>query len=130
MDIKEIRRVNLLGLIAESEGVIARLARKTGQNPSVLSQIKNGSRDMGHDIARALEEALSHEKGWMDRLQFPTAEEALYANEVLQLAAGMAPEDRDAWLKHGRLLMKNQPPGPNNPYPLAPKPKKPSGGTQ
>lgn len=127
MDIKEIRRENLNGLIGASEGKIARLARATGQDPSTLSQIKNGHRDMGHDIARSLEAALEKPKGWMDHRQFVTGDDTVIANELMQIREGLSAEDLEAWLKHGRLLMKNQPRGPNNPFGNAPKPK---GGTQ
>ena len=130
MDVKETRRLNMLGLAtALSEGVIARFARKTGQDEQYLRQIKNGHREMGDEVARAIEGALNMEKGWMDRQQFANPEEAMIALEVEQIRRSLAlsREDLDAWLKHGRVLVKNLPRGPNNPFGNAPMPK---GGTQ
>ncbi len=72
MDSKSIRRLNLL--ILESEhGKLATIERKTGGivTASYLSQIKNGSRNMGDDVARKLESSLGLEHGWMDRTQAP-----------------------------------------------------------
>lgn len=124
MDIKDIRRENLLGLIREiGDGEIAELARKTGQDPSYLSQIKNGHRNLGNAAARNLEKALEKPKGWLDHRQFATGEDAVIVNEMMQLKEGLSKEDFEAWLRHGRLLMKNQPKGPNNPFGNAPAPK-------
>ena len=65
MNIKDIRRNNLLELKKEF-GSFAALAKATNTDPSYLSQVNIKSRDMGHDVARRIEAALSTVPGWMD----------------------------------------------------------------
>jgi len=67
MDVKQIRKANLHRLIAEA-GTTSELVRRTGTNPSYLSQIvgPNGKRDVGDHLARELEGKLGKPYGWMD----------------------------------------------------------------
>ena len=136
MDVYEIRRRNLDVLIAEAESLKAigdaiRRA-KSGVDPSaaekdyanVLSQIKNG-KNMGAKMARDIESGMGKPTGWMDVAQFRAVDQTMEAKEAGQLAMNMSDEDREAWLKHGRLLVRNSGRGPGNPFP-----DKGSGGTQ
>ncbi len=65
MEIKAIRRRNMLALVKEF-GTMEKLAELVGTSPSVLSQIKIGARNMGHDLARRFESKLRKPVGWMD----------------------------------------------------------------
>lgn len=67
MDAHAARRANLLGLIGQF-GTIKALADATGTDAATLSQIKNGTREMGAAIARKLERGAGHAHGWMDNL--------------------------------------------------------------
>lgn len=116
VDNKTIRRLNLLGLI-DQHGTIARLAKATNSVANYLSQVKNGHRDMGDDQARRLEAALSKEKGWMDTPQFGSPDEAMSQTEALQILQSLKAGDREAWLRHGRLMVENNTErGPHNPF--------------
>lgn len=64
MDNKEIRRQNLL--LLKGEGTLEDLASKTDSDPAHLSQIKNGTRKMGDEVARRFEKKLRKNRGWMD----------------------------------------------------------------
>lgn len=65
MENKEIRRARLLDL-ANEHGTLQALADATDTRPAHLSQIKNGVREMGDDVARRIEAKLSKPRGWMD----------------------------------------------------------------
>lgn len=130
MENKTVRRLNLDGLIAQF-GTIAALAKATGTVANYLSQVRNGHRDMGDDIARRLEDALNKKTGWLDSLQFSSADDVMIQTEALQILASLTDADREAWIKHGRLLVENRPDsGVHNPFPDAKKPKKTPGGNQ
>jgi transcriptional regulator with XRE-family HTH domain len=121
MDNKAIRRANLLGLINEFE-TMARLARHTGVVASLLSQIKNGSRQMGDHVARDLEKALNKPEGWMDLPQYGAGDGVMDQAEALQILQALSEADREAWLRHGRLLVEsNVPQGPANPFGKTPR---------
>lgn len=121
MDNKTIRRLNLHGLIDEY-GTIEALARATGTVANYLSQIKGGSREMGDAVARKLEQRMAKEKGWMDSPHFASADATMSATEALQILEALSPEDRESWMKHGRLLVEgNGARGPSNPFGKLPK---------
>ncbi len=149
MEITEIRRRNLLVLEAEAESLAvlgealrtAKQAAKPGPDAAdyanYLSQIKGGSRDMGNKIARFLEGGMGKRRGWMDTPHFEMVDEAMEAKEAAQLAMSMKIEDREAWMKHGRLLAEQNPKKSDaNPFGSIPKggkrgrPKRSQGGTQ
>jgi hypothetical protein len=116
MDNKTIRRLNLHGLIDEF-GTIEALARATGTVANYLSQIKGGSREMGDAVARKMEQRMSKEKGWMDSPHFASTDATMSATEALQILEALSPEDRESWMKHGRLLVEgNGRRGPSNPF--------------
>lgn len=116
MDNKTIRRINLDGLIAQFETIEA-LAKATNTVANYLSQIKGGSRKMGDATARKLERALDKEPGWIDVLHFASPDDAMSATEALQILDSLSEDDREAWMKHGRLLVEgNTARGANNPF--------------
>jgi len=67
MDVFEIRKNNLETLLAQ-RGKAAEIAGKVDSTPSYLSTIKNGTRRMGDEMARRIEEAEGLEHGWLDRI--------------------------------------------------------------
>lgn len=67
MENKEIRRANLLLLIDEAPTKkIRELAELTGVPENYISQIKGGTRKMGDDVARQLEQGMKKPVGWID----------------------------------------------------------------
>lgn len=121
-----IRRDNLLGLIAMfGDGTITAFADRTGTNAAHLSQIKNGVRNMGNRLARKIEVALDKPKGWMDHPQFRQSEATLDQLEAAQIVGALKarPDELDAWLRHGRLLVESlAPKGAANPFGTVPRP--------
>jgi phage repressor protein C with HTH and peptisase S24 domain len=71
MDVKEIRRMNLL-LLVERHGSVRALADATDSPSTYLVNIKNKERAMGDELARRIEKKLDRPHGWMDRLQVPS----------------------------------------------------------
>jgi phage repressor protein C with HTH and peptisase S24 domain len=65
MDIRAIRKANLLHLVGKEE-TAADFARKVGVDPKQVSHILTGFRNMGHEIARRIEDALDMQPGAMD----------------------------------------------------------------
>lgn len=73
MDIKEIRRQNLEALVRK-EGSLRACADKASMSQSQLSQVRTGYRNMGHSLARRLENAFGLPKYKMDQpLAFESA---------------------------------------------------------
>jgi hypothetical protein len=69
MDIRVIRRHNLLHLVREAGGQ-KRLAERTGVSAAYLSQVlsRKVNRHVGHSLARRLESGMEKPYGWMDVL--------------------------------------------------------------
>lgn len=69
MEIKEIRRENLLVLLEEF-GTATSLASAAGTDAAYISQIKSKKtkREIGDNLARRLEKAGGKTRGWMDQL--------------------------------------------------------------
>lgn len=65
MDAVSARRLNLKQL-EKQHGSLERLAELTESAPGHLSQIKNGTRNMGNAVARRFERKLDLGAGWMD----------------------------------------------------------------
>lgn len=67
MDITEIRKLNLKAAIKQAGGANL-LAGKINSSPSYFSQIINPTHraQVGHKLARRIEQALELESGWMD----------------------------------------------------------------
>lgn len=66
MTASDFRHAHLLEAI-EQYGTIERLAKAVGLSAQYLSQLKNGTRGIGHKTARKLEAALGWPDGAMDR---------------------------------------------------------------
>lgn len=129
VDNKTIRRLNLEYLIGERE-TIANLAKLYDLNESLLSQVKNGTRNMGDRLARKMEEAMAKPTGWMDVPHFKSQEQAVEYAELMHIYDALPEGEREAWLKLGRSLVERGPKGPNNPFGAVPKPKGDKKGTQ
>lgn len=65
MRYSEVRRQNLIDLI-DGEKSAKVLADKAGTDAGYISQIKKGNRNMGDELARALEKAYKKDTNWMD----------------------------------------------------------------
>ena len=116
MDSKAIRRANLIGLLREFRTLQA-IATQTDTVAAHLSQIKNGVRNMGDAVARKLERALHKPEGWMDMPQFGPPDQMVEQAELLHIFSALSEKDREAWLRHGRLMVERDgPQGPNNPF--------------
>jgi SOS-response transcriptional repressor LexA len=68
VDSKSLRRQNL-AILERQFDTLAEIERRTNGEvtASYLSQVKNGYRQMGDKVARALEQRLDRPAGWMDR---------------------------------------------------------------
>jgi len=89
MDIKQIRRTNLL-LLMERERSKAAFARKVGTDPAYISQIlsEKTRAEIGDTLARNIEKAYELTHGWMDN--FPAAAEEVHLLGVFRAL----PKDR------------------------------------
>lgn len=67
MDAHEVRRKNLMALIAEHGGQKALAERVRPTAPGYISQMVNGTRNVGGVIARRFEKHLGKPHGWMDQ---------------------------------------------------------------
>lgn len=83
MEASESRRANFKDLLAQ-HGTIEVLAEKTGSNPQHLSQIKNGTREMGRSVARRFEARLGLPSGWMDTRDHTPAQGSLEGAALLE----------------------------------------------
>lgn len=119
MENKEIRRINLLLLESEHK-TLENLAALTDSNAGHLSQIKNGSRDMGKIVARRIEEKLEKEAGWMDLLhtEVQTVTDPLENNLLALYRMLRTDEARDTLLGSAQRLVTKENPGKSlaNPY--------------
>lgn len=79
MEAKDIRRANLLRMLAEAKAQGKsdhQFAEESDADPAYISQIKNGTRNMGTRFARNLEVARKLPKGYMDRVHDEHADES------------------------------------------------------
>ena len=67
MDISDIRRKNLADLV-QRIGSQRKAGQLFGISESLMSQYKNGMKDIGNDQARRIETASGIERGWMDQV--------------------------------------------------------------
>lgn len=113
VDSKTIRRANLRGVLRDARDTglnDAEFARKYDLSDRLISQYKNGTRNIGDRFVRALESKMGKPVGWFDTPHYPTAEDRLEAHEAMQILHSLSDKDREAWLKHGRLLVNSTPP--------------------
>ena len=66
--VRELRRKNLAAVVQQF-GTQAGLAKKLDVDSSFISQLLNGHRHMGDDVARKIERAAGKRTGWMDNPQ-------------------------------------------------------------
>ena len=68
MEVRDIRRNNLLLLIRRQGGTQAEFARVAGVSPNYINQVLNSwqGRGLGHQVARKIERAVGKSRGWMD----------------------------------------------------------------
>ena len=94
MDVNEIRRKNLVALIKEHGGQksLAELVRPTA--PGYISQLVNGTRNVGGTTARRFEKQLGKPHGWMDQPHEKDSQSVAIAEETVPHASGSPPIDR------------------------------------
>lgn len=87
MTATSFRHAHLL-LAIEREGSAVALSEKVGMSPQYLSQLKNGTRGIGHKTARELERRMGYPEGAFD---LPPADDAAALESALH---ALKPEDR------------------------------------
>lgn len=75
-------------------------------NPGHLSQMVNGSREIGSAIARRIEKKLMLQEGYMDN--YAQDENDPLADEANSLISQMSPDRRKAGIEYLRSLLKAQ----------------------
>lgn len=125
MNTNDLRRINLDRLIGNHgvHGRIAEFAKANGLDPSYLSQLLNGHRNLGEKAARNIEESLSLPSGHLDKMldedaaqdtaQTIAAELGSDAVTLLELYQAASPELRTAALRVLETAL----------HPYSPKPK-------
>lgn len=106
MEISQVRRENLVKLIA-SYGTIEAMAAAGELNASYLSQMKNGTRDMGTRFARETEEKLGLKRGWFDTPPGNQEERAEPIPVELALFRRLSRQQREAITVILRSMLKN-----------------------
>jgi transcriptional regulator with XRE-family HTH domain len=97
MNMREKRLINLKRLAAQyHKGKLAAVAERAGTDPNYLYQITGGSRSMGDDLARRIEEAYNLVAGTFDRLK----EEEVLAElsqdtiQIAEIVEQLSPNER------------------------------------
>lgn len=97
MNVREKRLINLKRLAAQHHGgKLREVADRAGTDPNYLYQITGGSRSMGDDLARRIEEAYNLVSGAFDRLE-EEARAAEFSQDTLLIAEiveQLKPEER------------------------------------
>lgn len=90
MDIREIRRKNLL-LLREEMGSVRAIADKVDTDPNYISQLLGGKGKsfMGYSMARRLEKACLKDVGWMDQSHDEAEDVDDDIKDISALARGM-----------------------------------------
>ncbi len=99
MSVRDTRRQNLIELLSETSQ--REFADRAGLAPGHVSQMVNGSRQMGESVARRIEKQCTLPSGWMD---VPHSENATI-EQVIQLLAPIAAEERSRVLRVVRALV-------------------------
>lgn len=76
MDLTEFRRRNLARALREKDVSRAELARRIDVSPPNVTQLINGPRSFGNEIARRIEEAIGLRFGWLDE-EVPLTDQAI-----------------------------------------------------
>ena len=103
MEIKEIRRHNLLILIDRNGGQ-EQLSKLTGHAPSMFSNIKTRTRRMGDRMARSMECALNLGPGWMDVYHPADALEDTMKDRLIYYYTMISPEARKKLLQAANAI--------------------------
>lgn len=97
MNVREKRLINLKRLAAQHHGgKLREVADRAGTDPNYLYQITGGSRSMGDDLARRIEEAYNLVAGTFDRLK----EEEVLAElsqdtiQIAEIVEQLSPNER------------------------------------
>lgn len=90
MDAKRARKANLLDL-EQKHGTLESLSKRTKTPAAYLSEIKNGTRNMGDKVARRFEKELKLGDGWMDTRNRVSTQGTLAAPALLKDFEGLPP---------------------------------------
>jgi transcriptional regulator with XRE-family HTH domain len=103
MDVKQIRRGNMIALIAQHPTQAA-FARKVGTDPAYISQILSAKTkaEVGNELARAIESACGLPHGWMDHEPNANARDEQNADVIQDFARVYAAITDD-----GRAFLRN-----------------------
>lgn len=95
MDAYAIRRQNLQRL-RQQVGSVRALADRIGTDPNYISQILSVKigRNMGHDLARQIENVFKLSDGWMDQQHDLSNETDKDIADILELLKVIPPEQR------------------------------------
>ena len=107
MNIKQIRHQHFMAALEERfGGSLERMAAETNSNPKYLSQLKNGSRQIGDRTAARLESALGLSSGsWDQPLSYVSPHwetDSPEVRELLQLYEAADPAEQELFLKMAR----------------------------
>lgn len=95
MDMFKIRKANLAGLIGDKYGAAADFARKYGLDPTYISQLMTGYRNMGEKAARKMEKQCDLPDGFLDQVSVLGEQEAITAiKQALFRAPWLTDENR------------------------------------
>lgn len=95
MDMFKIRKANLAALIGEKYGAAADFARKHDLDPTYISQLMTGHRNMGEKAARKIERHAELPVGFLDQFAALGEQEAIAAiKDALYRAAWLTDENR------------------------------------
>lgn len=102
--VREIRRDNLQRLLAGYR-FQRQFAEATGLAAAHVSQMVNGTRDMGEDVARRVEKALGLPANWMDRVEGSAPESLVIDLEQLPAdELGLLADYRRLTERHREML--------------------------
>ncbi len=109
MNVKDARR-RRLGELKEQFGTLEQIALELNRGKKkpnkylaqYLSQLYNGSRDMGGRFARRMETAFSKPEGWMDHMGASSAE----ASELLSIWTQFPQDDQTRILEELRIRLR------------------------
>jgi hypothetical protein len=110
MENKDLRREKLKAIIAGFR-TLKDCGEALGVEPVVLSQLKNGHRNVGQAIARRIEAKLGKPRGWMDTPDDPTASmlAALGADKMLlqliDIYNELSPQQKHELVAHANTLL-------------------------
>ncbi len=109
LDVRTIRLENLQRLVTEAGGQKA-LAQSTGVSAAYICQVLSDkvARNVGHSLARRLEQGMKKPFGWMDTNRDPPDEWDTYSDRLHEAdfspyGSGLENSDRDGWIDRARM---------------------------